>query len=332
MRTPQWLLSWWNQYGGPPKELSVLLIEDGPTLVGVAPLFSDAPGRQCIYRLMGSGEVCSDHVTWFSRAGQATAVGEAVGRYLVQNKVWKRLQLEAVDEHDVAMEASLRLLERNGCLVERSATVSCWEIDVPETWDDFLSVLSKSHRKRCKRLWREYFASGRVKVHMAETEDDFEIAWTTLLQLHAKRWATATRPGGVFDEPRFRGFHETVARQLLKDGQLRLAWLECDGLPIAAEYQLMNETTLFAYQSGMDPTQGGVQPGNLSLMATIQFAIDRKLKTIDLLRGDEPYKAHWRATPSACSDIRVWPGRVTDHVEKAICGARTLAKAWLRGG
>jgi CelD/BcsL family acetyltransferase involved in cellulose biosynthesis len=165
---------------------------------------------------------------------------------------------------------------------------------------------------------------------MARTAEEFHEVWHRLLELHAKRWATASHPGGVFDRPRFRAFHERAARELLANDQLRLAWLECDGLPIAAEYQFLDARTLYAYQSGMDPALGRFQPGNLSLIATIRFAIEYQLSSVDLLRGDEPYKAHWRAQPQARADVRVWPGKLTDHLEKTLGSVRAVAKDWLR--
>ena len=52
-------------------------------------------------------------------------------------------------------------------------------------------------------------------------------------------------------------------------------------------------------------------PGKLSMMAAIQFAIDQGCEFFDLLRGDEPYKANWRAAPVACHDLRVWQNQVS---------------------
>ena len=175
--------------------------------------------------------------------------------------------------------------------------------------------LSKSHRKRCRKLVREFFDSGRVRVHEIKYEKDFGDGWRIFQQLHKARWGRRRTPDGVFTSRRFREFHQSVARKFLQRKQLRLVWLECDGKPIAAEYQLIDQNTIYSYQSGMDPTMRNLQPGNLSLMACVRYAIANGLKTIDLLRGDEEYKEHWRAEASPCHTVNVWPKRTIGHIE-----------------
>lgn len=54
-------------------------------------------------------------------------------------------------------------------------------------------------------------------------------------------------------------------------------------------------------------------------------------RAYDLLRGDEAYKAHWRAQPRACADIRVWPGEGADWVRRGAWQARENMKYWVKG-
>jgi CelD/BcsL family acetyltransferase involved in cellulose biosynthesis len=102
---------------------------------------------------------------------------------------------------------------------------------------------------------------------------------------------------GCFASPSWAAFHWDVAQQLLAESRLRLSWLEMDGVPVAAEYHLAGASTTFAYQGGVAPERLADEPGRLSTIRAIQHAIGEGHATFDLLRGDEPYKAHWRAAP-----------------------------------
>ena len=53
------------------------------------------------------------------------------------------------------------------------------------------------------------------------------------------------------------------------------------------------------------------EPGRLSMIRTIQQAIAEGHHQFDLLRGDEAYKAHWRAVPREACDVQVVPARNT---------------------
>ena len=332
MRTTTWLLTWWKHFQTDNKELSILLFYEDSELVGVAPLYVDVVGNRRIYRLLGdTGDVCTDHNSWFAKPGYETRVGCAVGEYFLQNKRWDRLHLLAVDEADATNQALLAYLGPQQLPVHKQGTLNCWTLPIPESWDDYLSVLSKSHRKRCRRLVRSYFDSDRVAIHEA-TRETYEDVWRVFLNLHALRWGSPERPDGSFSNRRFRAFHEDVSRAFLEQDRLRLCYMTCDDQPIAAEYQFFDGDTLYAYQSGIALDSGERQPGNLSLIATIQFCIERGITSLDLLRGDEPYKAHWRASPAACQDLRIWPDGIANVIsaklQMGFLDAKQAASSW----
>ncbi len=330
MLSPEWAISWWQHYRRENDELCVILLDDHRgQLIGIAPLYIENKGRQRVIKFLGSGEVCTDHQTILSAPGWEVRAADALAQFLMDNRDrWDGLFFESIDAKDTAMGRLVTQLSDAGSLAHRRPTASCWRLCLPRTWDDYLSMLSKSHRRRCRRLHEEYFDSGRVTTRCVSSPGDFEYGYRILEQLHSARWE-ATGQSGIFASDRFRRFHASVGRQLLSLGQLRLVWLECEGKPIAVEYALCDGKTVYAYQSGRDIEYPERQPGNLSAIAMIRFAIENGYESIDFLRGDEPYKAHWRATPSPCFDLRVWPGRLSGRVHHTMWGFRDAAKQWL---
>ncbi|HEY5860193.1 MAG TPA: GNAT family N-acetyltransferase, partial [Actinomycetota bacterium] len=95
------------------------------------------------------------------------------------------------------------------------------------------------------------------------------------------------------------------------DGHLRLILLEIQGRPAAFDLSVGTEGYTFSYQTGFDPVFARLRVGQVVLAQMIARAIDRGDRILDLGRGDEEYKAHWRATPMALDSAQVAQRRPT---------------------
>jgi len=332
MRTPDWLLSWWEIYASPDDELCVLTFTDpGGVIVGLAPLYLEEKTNHATYRFLGSGDFCTQHLTWLTADSWEVRVGMEVARFFLLNKSgWKRLSFEIIDTESIGVHATINFLAENGCLCHQRKINSNWKIALPMKWDDYTLLLSKSLRKRCRKLQKQYFDSGEIVLHQVDSAENLPEGWDVLVKLHADRWKNAQKPLGIFSDERFLTFHKKVSSLLLNQGKLRLAWLEHDNTPIAVEYQFMGPRTLYAYQAGIDLAQDLFSAGKLTIMASIQFAIQNGCAFFDLLNGDDPYKSNWRATPVVCHDFRVWQKRGRGYFEWAMWRAHSLAVRHLK--
>ncbi len=333
MSSPEWLLAWWEVYAKPKDRLSLLLFHKSEgSLVGLAPLFLEDAEGKATYRILGVADDVTHHATWLAAPGWEDRIGKEVARYLLGcESSWKRLLFEAVDDEAEAVYATVRHLADNGLLHHRRQINSCWRIDLPSTWDEYLQTLSKSLRKRCRKLQRQFFDSGIMTLRQAETEAELNEGFEILLKLHSARWGSAEKPLGAFDDDKFHRFHQKVARTMLTRNQLRLAWLEYGDKPVAIEYQFFDDNTVYAYQAGVDlSVNDECSPGKLTMMAAIRFAIEHGCKWFDLLRGNDPYKANWRAVPRPCHDLRVWSRRSPGRMEWFLWNGYTMAVRYLK--
>lgn len=328
MQSPEWFISWWQFYAERDDELSVLLFhEPGGLLIGLAPLYIRIVGKRRTICLLGSGEASTNHTTWLAAAGWENRVSKAAAQFLLTLKPdWNCVQFDSVDADDISINATVTCLLEKGCLALRKPLHNCWKIALPATWEEYLLMLSRLQRKRCRKLQR-YFESGLVRVHTVTNRAEFHRGFEILLHLHGTRWGEPDKPLGCFSDQQFRAFHETVALELLKRNQLLLIWLEYDGKPIAVEYQFIDKKTVYSYLAGMDPSVTDIPPGNLAMVASLQIAITNGCESFDLSRGDQPYKAHWRATPTASYEIRIWPDHLSGRVEQTMWGMYNLAES-----
>jgi CelD/BcsL family acetyltransferase involved in cellulose biosynthesis len=348
--TWEWLGAWWRHYGagGPEARASELLVAAvydatapgaSDELIALAPWYVErkAP-RGAIVRFLGSGDVCSDYLTVLSAAGREPEVAAALAGWLIALRkenaggsplAWDRLEFGGIADDDETMGRLLEQLSLRGAIVDRRQAEHCWRVELPSRWEEYLAGLSKSHRKQLRRFQRRLFASGRAVLRTAATEREFRQAFEILVDLHRRR-RESLGDRGCFHSGRFTEFHREVAWRFFERGLLRLSWLELDSRPVACEYQLLGGNTVYAYQSGIDPAALEEEPGRLATMATLRAAIESGCGVYDLLRGDEAYKAHWRARPYPCSDIRVLPGRGADWLRHGVWVARENLRSWVK--
>ena len=346
LRSWSWLSHWWRHYGptgGGHRSQSRLLVlavfDHADMLVGVAPwhLESSASGGRVI-RWLGSGEVCSDYLSILCHRAAEDQVAEALADYLAESgtsaagagPAWDLLELDGVDAEDRVVDGLVRRLAEHGNKVHVRPGPTCWRVELPPTWDEYLAALSKSHRKQLRRLERSLLDTGRAVLHTVERLEDLSQAAELLVDLHQRRQRSLGQPGS-FASPRFAAFHREVMPALLRDGHLQLHWLELDGRPIAAEYHLAGNRLIYAYQSGVEPQSLADEPGQLITLATLRRAIEQGFGALDFLRGDEPYKAHFRAAPRPMRVFRVVANRPAARLRHNIWLAGKNVKQWIKG-
>lgn len=342
-RSWDWQTTWWRHYGT-EKQLSVLLVfdDDGPNchpttncsgsdssdttlrsadqLVAILPCYLEnnfARGR--VLRLLGDGEVCSDHLDLLVAPNRVNSAAAALASFLYEHAgEWDTTDFTAIGDDCQGLTQLCIELEFLGCEVHRVANQNRWSVSLPDDWEAFLAMQSKSHRKQLRQAKRRVLETEQAVWHLVETPAEFEVAWPILVDLHQRRRISLGEPG-CFASETWASFHRDIARQLLDVGKLRLSWLEKAGQPIAAEYHFADKQSTWAYQGGVDPDRISEEPGRLSMIRTFEYAIEEGHTQFDLLRGDEPYKAHWRAEPTELFDIQIVPARQGARLRSQAC-------------
>lgn len=342
-RSWEWLGAWWRHYGlaadeNPRRRLYALAVLDARRrLVGLAPWYLEPHRVQGdVLRFLGSGDVCSDYLSILCLPGREDAVATTLAEWLCSprrhaERPWDMLALAGVDAADGVTGRLIDELHVRGATIHGGPAVHCWRLELPRSWDEYLALVSKSHRKQLRRRERRLFDTGRAKLRTVGTPAELDCGLNIVSQLHQRR-RMGLGDAGRFADPRFAAFHREVAGQMLRHDRLRLSWVELDGRPVAAEYQLCGNDVVYAYQSGIDPEALDHEPGRLAMMATLRRAIEAGYRAFDLLRGDETYKAHWRAQPRASLDVCVLPPQGAARLRQHAWLAGRQVRGWLREG
>jgi len=290
------------------------LCQGGET-IGIAPWYSQSrPWSAPTLRFMGDPDVCPDHLSCPCIPGLEEEVAAKLAQFL-RDEWGGPLELSSLDGDDSFTQYFRKAMEEMGFQMEQHVPHSCWVLPLPSLWEDYLRTRSSNHRNELRRLSEKYLASGLVCRHRADSQSKVSFGLETLFRLKAKRQHEL---GGksAFRSKRIQSFHHDLALSLLGKGQLRLSWLSYQDRPFAVLYDFVGGENVCGYSSGIDTGVGISAPGKLLLLSAFEDAIKAGFKAYDFLRGDEPYKAHWKAQPQEALTLR------TDRTTEVPGGSR----------
>jgi CelD/BcsL family acetyltransferase involved in cellulose biosynthesis len=278
-QTLEWQTAWWRHFGRGKRPLTVAVYE-GEDLVGLMP-FSLSRGPWRALRPSGVGP--SDYLHPLAREGYESPVAERIGQAIQE--------IGGVDLIDLQQVRETRAFARFAPQEHLIPQATCLVLDLPETYDAYLSMLGKSLRYDVRRLDKSLFKGGRASLQ-AVGPAEIGAGMNVLLDQHRRRWRRRGLPGAFVGGAA--RFHQDWAHQAVRNGWLWLSVLRLDGRPIGAIYAMALGRTCYYYQAGFDPAHGSISPGTLLVAETIRRAIDEGKTEFDFMRGDEPYKRRWK--------------------------------------
>lgn len=156
--------------------------------------------------------------------------------------------------------------------------------------DETLKSISKSVRQDVLKG----FKNPEIRMEWCITADDRAAWYDDFVLLHRLRWKSRGLPGGFFGS-RLARFHRSALGECdaLIPGKL---WVN-DRLA-GAVYAMRAGKTIYYYQTGFDPAFSKMSPGTMLLAHTAKLGIELGCTSIDLLRGEEPYKLRWKPEKS----------------------------------
>ncbi len=296
-RSWEWLSSWWETLGA-DREPMVLLAHDARgQLVGIAPWYVHrSTTRGSVLRFLGDGKASTDYMSLLVRPEHEVAVTQEFGKRLLARRqgqkdgglYWNALDFDGVGEGDRHLDALMGTLGLQDHVVQTPAE-NAWVLTLSEDWDVYLSQRSKRRRTMLRRIVRDYVATGRAVLHVAETEKERDEFLASLVRLHTLR-RQELGCGGCFAHEGFQEFIELASQRLMQAGKLRMMQMTIDGEVAANALGMQQGDTYYHYQCGFDPRFSEHGPGWLQNVLIVRDVMTHGFRKLDFLRGDEPYK------------------------------------------
>jgi CelD/BcsL family acetyltransferase involved in cellulose biosynthesis len=285
--TPEWMLAFFDHHhvGG---ELRVVVVRDGPEIVGIGPFVCGRPGhRPRALGLLASG--IGQRTGPLAAAGREHEVGAAIGRALAGDRV-DVLALEGVDVAatiGTAIAAGWRSpLGATRLVTDRIEPAPAVTIRADADHDAWLAGQSKNFRESLRRYPKAVAKRGGTirRSDAASLPTDLD----ALFRLHHARFAVIGKQSAL-DDTRRRALDAAVAA-MAAEGLVRLWVVEADGEVVGAQLFFVAGARMAGYNGGTSPGWERESLGLVLLGQAVRDAHELGLGLLDLGAGDQGYK------------------------------------------
>lgn len=276
---PAWHQVWLEEFQD-DRELYLLSVRDGNDLMGVAPLLRENGNLS----LVGHSSIC-DYMDFVVTPERSREFFSALLGELLQEE-WSELNLWGVRDGSSTLAELPALVEAAGLVFEKETEAVSPRVELPETWDEYVSSLSKKDRHELRRKMRRLQAAGDLELKIYTSPEDVETHLPVLLRFMVDSRADKAH---FMSEQMGRFFHR-MTQALAKEGLVRLYETELDGKPVASVLCFDQGGQIFLYNSGYDPDYASLAVGLASKALCLRDAIESGRHCVDFMRGDEPYK------------------------------------------
>ncbi len=178
---------------------------------------------------------------------------------------------------------------------ELRETESTAVVDLPRSWDDYMSDIGKKQRHELRRKRRRYEEAVGPVVH--EIHHGTGWAFDEFVRLH--RLAPGEK--GEFMSEEMAGLFAGLAGS--SGWRIDLLRIAGTGVASACLFSFVDAEGFYLYNSSYDPDLGDASPGMVLLASCIEQAIEMGLPRFDFLKGDEQYKYRLGAEPRPLYEV-----------------------------
>jgi CelD/BcsL family acetyltransferase involved in cellulose biosynthesis len=200
----------------------------------------------------------------------------------------KRLNLEAVRPDSTVQTALMDVAEARGCEVSCKKLDISYELELPDTWDDYLMLLKGKQRHEIRRKLRRLEEAGNVSYRIVDDPAGGKAEIETFFKL----FKMSRNDKEMFMTAEMTSFFQSLTQTLAEEKMLKLFFLDFNGTPAAAVICFEYESGVYLYNNGFDIRFRSLSVGILSKVFSIQNSIQRGKQRYDFLKGAETYKSH----------------------------------------
>lgn len=294
---PRWLARWHAGLGGTRTLRTRTFHRDG-TLVGVLAetrellRLPSGPGE--LLRLAGGDEVTDYHGPVCAPEDRE-AVADAYAAALAADRGWDEVVWGGLAADVGWHELLTAAADRHGLgVVEADVEAVCPVVDLTGGLDGYLSRLSGRLRQELQRKARKLARdAGDYTIHAYEPADTAQGIDDFLDRARSGDDDKAA----FFARPEMDRLFRDLADEYGADGTLRVHRLDVGELNAAMTVSLVDHGSGIwgLYNSWFDPSLAALAPGMVLIRELIGTAVDEGCTSLDLLRGDEPYKYRFGA-------------------------------------
>ena len=291
---PPWLKSWWQAFGTGLTSY-FCAVRYGQEIIGIAPLILE--GGEA--RIIGDVEVC-DYLDFIIAPGREQEFFRTLLLHLREEGI-THLDLRPLRADSKVLTVLVSMAEELGCEISITEEDVSLELDLPETWEGFLDILTGKERHEIRRKLRRLHEAAEINFRVVDDAETVENVMEAFLELFRMN-----RPDKAeFMTDRMTFYFRQLAKEMAEARILKLFFLELDTVPAAAVMCFDYNETRYLYNNGYDSRYRALSVGLLSKVLSIEDSIRCGQKKYDFLKGAEIYKSRLGGKPIDVQGCRI---------------------------
>jgi CelD/BcsL family acetyltransferase involved in cellulose biosynthesis len=286
--THQWFTSWWEAFGRKYSLLILIARDEKDNILGIAPLMKDGSSL----RFLASREV-TDYCDFITLPDSRREFFSALLDYLSSSLAGiEKLDLLNLAHHSPTQIALVETAEKNGFSCRRGREDVAPHLELPPSYELYLSGLSRKNRHELRRKLRRADELENLEMKSAKNADEASSLIDCFIDLHKRScrekesfWKTE----GMDD------FFRSITLTFVREGWLKLDLLLSRNTPVSSLLGFTYGGTLYLYNIAFDDVFSRYYPGYYLLHEAVRGAIVRGRTGVDFLRGGERYKYEFGA-------------------------------------
>jgi CelD/BcsL family acetyltransferase involved in cellulose biosynthesis len=292
--SPVWLEVWWSVFGN-DRQLYLTSVREGNTVTGIAPLMI----KDGTASIIGSADVC-DYLDFLVAPDRAQDFFGTLLDDLKQNGV-KQLNLESLRPDSSVLTGLTDVALRRGCEVSLTPCDVTLEMELPDSWDDYLMTLNSKQRHEIRRKLRRLEEAGEYEYRLVSDSASVMGEFDTFLKMFTE--SRDDKADFLTDEREL--FFRSMTESMSSAGILKLGILEIETIPAAMIMYFDYNDNIYLYNSGFEKDYVSLSVGLLSKVLCIKDSIESGKKVFDFLKGNEVYKSRLGGHTTQLSDCRI---------------------------
>lgn len=276
---PPWLKSWWQVFQ-PGNEMYVRAVRRDDTVIGLAPLMSDAKTAFFI----GDTDVC-DYLDFIIAPGEESAFYRELWGYLKADGL-EKLDLKHIRDDSSVIKHLLPLAEERGYRIDTVREDVSLEIALPDTFEAYLESLNSKQRHEVRRKLRRLNEAGDIEFRFIDDSSSLQDSINSFL----KMFTESRNDKADFLTGEMKSYFIRLSGAMAEAGLMRFGKLTLDDKLVAEIMCFEFKDCMYLYNSGYDPEYTSLSAGLLSKVLAIKDCIEKGNKKFDFLKGGEPYK------------------------------------------
>jgi hypothetical protein len=199
---------------------------------------------------------------------------------------WDMVDLHPMEEGTPIFKGTLDAFQRAGMSAQSYFCFGNWYLDVNQrTYDEYFDGLPSRLKNTLKRKARQLENAGRLRIDLISGEPGLDQAIAAYEKIYNSSWKVPE----AYPE-----FIPGLIRVCAAQGWLRMGVAYIDGQAAAAQIWIVNQGVASIYKLAYDEQFSKLSVGSVLTARLMQQVIDDdRVREVDFLSGDDPYKRDW---------------------------------------